>query len=85
MSDKNKVHEIFEQGVHAFVRNHTDESPERFSEGIALNPEFAVAYVSRGADCVKQERVRETIADFSRAIESRPGHGPGVSSAGACP
>ena len=74
MSDKDTVQEIFDLGVRAFVREDIDLSVEKFSEVIRLAPEFGLAYVSRGSAYLCQERVREALADFSRAIETDPGH-----------
>jgi tetratricopeptide (TPR) repeat protein len=60
------------RGMDAFVDNNFSESVVEFTKAIEIDPDFALAYVSRGAALMKMYRIEESIADFDQAIELDP-------------
>jgi Tfp pilus assembly protein PilF len=74
MSDNNAVQKIFEDGMAEFVKHNYDQSIGHFSQAIALDPQFALAFKSRGAAYLRMEKTGEAIADFSKVVELKPGN-----------
>jgi tetratricopeptide (TPR) repeat protein len=69
MKHNNSLNEAFERGMNAFVNEDFSESVEEFTKAIEIDPDFALAYVSRGAALMKIQKIEESIADFNHAIE----------------
>ena len=74
MKNNDIKNEAFRRGMDAFVDNNFSESVEEFTKVIEIDPEFRLAYVSRGAALMKMDRNKEAIADFDQAIELDPNH-----------
>ena len=72
MLDKHNNRNKFDEGVYAFVNSDFDTAVDRFTEAIEEEPEFAMAYVSRGAAFARLERQEDSIGDFGKAIELKP-------------
>ena len=72
MKHNESLKEVFERGMDAFVNDDFGESVEEFTKAIEIDPDFALAYVSRGAALMKMQRIEESIADFDHAIELDP-------------
>ena len=66
--------EAFRRGMDEFVNNNFSKSVEAFTKVIEIDPDFRLAYVSRGAALMKMERNEEAIADFDHAIKLDPDH-----------
>jgi tetratricopeptide (TPR) repeat protein len=58
--------------MNAFVNDDFSESVEEFTRAIKIDPDFPLAYVSRGAALMKMDRMEQSIADFDHAIELDP-------------
>ena len=69
MSDKHIAKEKFEEAMEEFVSHNYGRSIEILSQAIELNPEFSLAYKSRGAAYLRLDKTQEAIADFSAVIE----------------
>ena len=69
MSDKHIAKEKFEEAMKDFVSHNYGRSIELLSEAVELNPEFALAFKSRGAAYLRMDRHQEAIADFSTVVD----------------
>ena len=74
MKNNDTKNEVFRRGMDAFLDNNFSESVEAFIKVIEIDPDFGLAYVSRGAALMKMERNEEAIADFDHAIKLDPDH-----------
>jgi len=72
MKHNESLKEVFRSGMDAFVKDDFSESVAEFTKAIEIDPDFALAYVSRGAALMKLIRIEESIADFDHAIELDP-------------
>ncbi len=72
MFDKDNVKNRFDEGVSAYMNQSFEKAVELFSAAIEEEPEFALAYVSRGAAYARLERSKDSLKDFDRAIELKP-------------
>ena len=74
MNDKKMAKDLFDKGVYSFTGGRCDMSISNFSSAIQLDPEFELAYLSRGVVYAKVEKLSLAIADFDKAIELNPQH-----------
>ncbi len=72
MSDDNNAQKKFDEGMAEFVDHNYGKSIERLSEAIELDPDFALAFKSRGAAYLRSEQVEAAIADFNTVIRMDP-------------
>jgi tetratricopeptide (TPR) repeat protein len=72
MTHNDSLNKAFKRGMDAFVNGDFSESVEEFTKAIEIDPDFALAYVSRGAALMKMDSIEESIADFDHAIELDP-------------
>lgn len=69
MTHNVSINNAFESGMDAFVNDDFKKSVKEFTKAIEIDPDFALAYVSRGAAFMKMDKIEESIADFDHAIE----------------
>jgi tetratricopeptide (TPR) repeat protein len=69
MSDKQIAKEKFEEAMEDFISHNYGRSIELLSQAIELNPQFALAFKSRGAAYLRLDKTQEAIADFSTVVE----------------
>ena len=74
MSDNDAAQKMFEEGMAEFVKHNYDQSVDHFSQAIALDPQFTLAFKSRGAAYLRMEKAGEAISDFSTVVELKPGN-----------
>jgi tetratricopeptide (TPR) repeat protein len=74
MSDNDVAQKMFEDGMAEFVKHNYDQSIDHFTQAIALDPEFFLAFNSRGAAYLRMDKAGEAIADFSTVVELNPGN-----------
>ena len=74
MSANHTAQKMFEEGMTEFVNHNYGQSIERLSQAIELDPEFTLAFKSRGAAYLRLDRAGEAIADFSSVVELKPGN-----------
>ena len=72
MTKDYKTKKLFDAGIAAYITYNFHKSVRLLSQVIKLDPNFALAYVSRGAAHLKLGKFDEAIADFSAAIELNP-------------
>jgi tetratricopeptide (TPR) repeat protein len=72
MSAKDKANLKFEEGMSNFLSQNYDRSIRYFSEAIAADPTYRLAFKSRGAAYLKLGKAQEAIADFNRILEIDP-------------
>lgn len=72
MKHNKSLKKAFERGMDVFVNDDFSESVEEFTKAIKIDPDFALAYVSRGAALMKMQKIEESIADFNHAIKLDP-------------
>ncbi|MGD2030492.1 MAG: tetratricopeptide repeat protein [Desulfobacterales bacterium] len=72
MKNNDFKNETLRRAMNAFVNNDFSESVEGFKKVIEIDPDFRLAYVSRGAALMKVQKFEEAIADFDHAIELDP-------------
>jgi len=72
MSANHTAQIMFEEGMVEFVNHNYGRSIERLSQAIALDPEFTMAFKSRGAAYLRLDKAGEAIADFSAVVELKP-------------
>jgi tetratricopeptide (TPR) repeat protein len=72
MEHNHTSNEAFSKGMYSFVNENFSESVEEFTKAIEIDPDFALAYVSRGAALMKMGKARESITDFDKAIATDP-------------
>jgi tetratricopeptide (TPR) repeat protein len=69
MSDKQIAKDKFEEAMDDFVSHNYGRCIELLSQAIELNPEFTLAFKSRGAAYLRLDKTQEAIADFSTVVE----------------
>lgn len=67
-----KAKRKFDAAMAQFVGQNYDKSIGLFSEAIASDPEFQMAYKSRGAAHLRLGRIQDALADFNRVLELDP-------------
>lgn len=72
MSDINKAQKKFDEGMADFVNRHFAKSIEHLSQALDLDPQFTLAFKSRGAAYLRTNRPDAAIADFDTVIEMDP-------------
>jgi tetratricopeptide (TPR) repeat protein len=72
MTHNNSINDNFKNGMAEFINNKYAESIKEFTKAIEIDPEFSLAYVSRGAAMMKVQKFEESIRDFDHAIELDP-------------
>jgi tetratricopeptide (TPR) repeat protein len=72
MTDRQQVKEKFNEGMRAFVKKNFKEAADRFSDAIQMEPDFALAYLSRGSSFNRMEKEDEAMGDFNKALELKP-------------
>ena len=72
MFDKNIAKEFFQEGMADFVDHNYGKSIKALSRSIGVNPEFKLAYMSRGSAYMKLNKIDQAIADYTQAIEIDP-------------
>ena len=72
MTTKTDANNEYINGMFAFLKNNYDDSIEYLSRAIDIDPDHALAYMSRGSAFFRSDRLEEAIADFDRAIELKP-------------
>jgi len=66
------ITETFDEGLLAFREGEFSKSICDLSKAIRLDPEKAVAYLTRGVAYMKTDRVNLALDDFEKAIELNP-------------
>jgi tetratricopeptide (TPR) repeat protein len=74
MSVNDTAQKMFEEGMAEFVNHNYGQSIEHLSQAIELDPEFTLAFKSRGAAYLRLNKAGEAIADFSTVVELKPGN-----------
>lgn len=72
MSGKNNAQKKFDEGMADFVDHNYGRSIEHLSQAIELDPEFTLAFKSRGAAYLRSDKADAAIADFNTVIEMDP-------------
>lgn len=72
MTTEYKTKKLFDAGVAAYITYNFRKSVRLLSQVIKLDPQFTLAYVSRGAAHLRLGKLNEAIADFSTAIKLNP-------------
>jgi len=62
----------FRLGEFAFEKADYDRALDRYTSAIALDPEYAEAYLARGDTLAKRGKLDLAVADFTRAIAINP-------------
>lgn len=68
MPDNKKSQKKFEEGMADFVNHNYGQSIEHLSQAIDLDPEFTLAFKSRGAAYLRLGNAEQAIADFNAVI-----------------
>jgi Tfp pilus assembly protein PilF len=74
MSTNADAQKLFQEGMAEFVGRNYGTSIDALSQALALDPDFVLARLSRGAAYLRMGNTAEAGADFDRVIESEPGH-----------
>jgi Tfp pilus assembly protein PilF len=61
--------EFFKRAMEAYTGNNFEESVELLNAAIENNPDFKLAYASRGAAYMRLNNAKAAIGDFDKAIE----------------
>ena len=62
----------FEAAMNQFVSQNYDRSIDLFTEAITYDPDFKLAYQSRGAANLRLGYIADALADFNRVLELDP-------------
>jgi len=68
MSDNDNAQNKFEEGMAEFVNKNYGPCIEYLSQAIVLDPGFTLAFKSRGAAYLRQDKPEQAIADFNMVI-----------------
>jgi len=74
MSENNKARQRFEDGMADFVNHNYGQSIKNLSQALELDPEFTLAFKSRGAAYLRLDKTEEAIADFNAVIRMDSGN-----------
>ena len=69
MADKLKSMEFFKKAMTEYIANDYENSVELLGASIVNDPEFKLAYASRGSAHLKLNNLDDAMADFNKAIE----------------
>ena len=69
MADKLKSMEFFKKAMSEYIANNLENSVELLSTSIENDPDFKLAYASRGSAYMRLNEIKAAIADFDKAIE----------------
>jgi Tfp pilus assembly protein PilF len=72
MSKKNISKSKFKQGMADYMGNDFGSSIHLFTEAIDADPQFKLAFQSRGAAYMRLGKTLEALADFNKVIEMDP-------------
>ena len=72
MSLDHNAQKKFDEGMADFVDHNYGRSIERLSEAIELDPDFTLAFKSRGAAYLRSDQTEAAIADFDTVIRIDP-------------
>jgi tetratricopeptide (TPR) repeat protein len=72
MNTQSSAKEIFDEGVYLVTKGEYDISISNFSKAIQLDPQFELAYMSRGVAYGKVGKVDEALVDFDKAVKLNP-------------
>ncbi len=72
MTEQLNANELFTQAMGQFVEQNYDHSIELLTQALALDGNHRLAYTSRGAAYLRQEKHKKALADFDSAIEADP-------------
>lgn len=72
MKDTEEIKEKFREGIKSFVNKNHQEAAERFSEVIEQDPDFPLAYVSRGSAYQRLGKLDPALSDFNKALDLKP-------------
>jgi len=72
MTHNAKAKELFESGMVSFSQENWEQSIADFSRAVDADPEFEMAYLSRGAALTRVGKAGEAIADFDKVVEMNP-------------
>lgn len=67
-----KAKQKFDAAMAQFVGQNYPKSIDLFSEAITFDPEFKLAFKSRGAAYLRLGNVQDALADFNRVLEIDP-------------
>jgi tetratricopeptide (TPR) repeat protein len=67
-----KAKQKFDSAMAQFVGQRYDKSIHLFSEAITFDPEFKLAFMSRGAAHLRLGQTQEALADFNHVLEMDP-------------
>ena len=69
MTDKNKSMELFKKAMSEYIGKNLVSSVNLLNEAIDNDPNFKLAYASRGSAHLRLDNLKEAIEDFDRTIE----------------
>ena len=69
MNDKNKAMELFKKAMSEYIGNNLENSVDLFAKTIECDPDFKLAYASRGSAHLRLDNPKEALKDFDKAIE----------------
>ena len=81
MNNYSNAKKRFGEGTTAFISGDFNNSIAAFSEVIQMDPDFSLAYASRGTAFFKQHKLNLAIEDFDKFIQHSTiaiDGGPGV-------
>jgi lipoprotein NlpI len=70
MSNYSNAQKRFDEGTNAFISGDLNDSVTAFSEVIQMDPDFSLAYASRGLAFFNQHKLNLAIEDFEKFIHS---------------
>jgi tetratricopeptide (TPR) repeat protein len=72
MADNYIAKKKFDEGVAAYLKGEFKSSIKLLSKALRHDPEFALAYLIRGAASLKLDDVKKAISDLDRAVQIDP-------------
>lgn len=69
MTEKHTAKDHFQDAMGEFVAHNYGNSIEHLNHAIESDPEFKIAYMSRGSAHLKMDQLDEALEDFNRVIE----------------
>lgn len=69
MSDNKSPMEIFKTAMSEYIGNNLENSVKLLTEAIEKDPDFKLAYASRGSAHLRLDNLGEAIKDFDKTIE----------------
>ncbi len=68
MADKQKSMELFKKAMSEYIGNNLEESVELLTEAIENDPDFKLAYASRGSAYMRLNDVEAALSDLDKTI-----------------